>query len=64
MLFLCLFGGEFGTAVEYFARNFTTPIHPPLVAVSGPSQEGTQLELPNITKNKVTPRIMKGFIVM
>jgi phage tail protein X len=26
-------------------------------------REGTQLDLPDITENKVTPRIMKGFIV-
>jgi phage tail protein X len=27
-------------------------------------REGIQLDLPDITENKVTPRIMKGFIVV
>jgi hypothetical protein len=26
-------------------------------------REGTQLDLPDITENKITPRRMKGFIV-
>jgi hypothetical protein len=30
-----VFGGNFETAVKYFARNLTAPIHPPLVAVLG-----------------------------
>jgi hypothetical protein len=30
-------GSDFGTAAKYFKRNFTAPIHPPLVAVFGPS---------------------------
>jgi hypothetical protein len=36
-ILFCVFGGEIGTTAEYFARNFTAPIHPPLVAVFGAS---------------------------
>jgi hypothetical protein len=30
-------GGEFGIVTKYFRENFEAPIHPPLVAVLGPS---------------------------
>jgi hypothetical protein len=47
---------------SYSSRN--TSVHLQQVGTKPWVQEGTQLDLPDITKNKVTPRIMKGFIVV
>jgi hypothetical protein len=33
-----VFDGDIGTATKYFEKKFTAPIHPPLVAVFGPSE--------------------------
>jgi hypothetical protein len=46
----------------YSSRN--TSAHLQQVGIKPWVREGTQLDLPDITKNKVTPRIMKGFIVV
>jgi hypothetical protein len=50
------FCGEFGTVVEYFARNFMALIHTPssLVAVFGPSKLKVQIkESSSSEKSKV-----------
>jgi hypothetical protein len=45
----------------YSSRN--TSAHLQQVEIKPWVREGTQLDLLDITENKVTPRIMKGFIV-
>jgi hypothetical protein len=46
----------------YNSRNTST--HLQQVGTKPWVREGTQLDLPDITKNKVTPKITKGFIVV
>ena len=45
----------------YISRN--TSAHLQQVEIKPWVREGTQLDLPDITKNKVTPKIMNDFIV-
>jgi hypothetical protein len=45
----------------YYSRN--TSAHLQQVETKPWVREGTQLDLSDITKNKLTPRIMTGFMV-